>query len=181
MRVGLREEEEEAGTSTDEDTSTQLSPCFILVFLHRASQTLPQDVQPPSAPLTSSRSHPYFSHCKRGCYLPGQLTFSRPHASDEEELVFVLFYRLSKHSGLFFLLGWILNDEGQWLCLWKRGYALWFFSWEKWKHERLSERAVSEQKTNLIFTYFTICLFLLLWLFFARGKPNLEYRQNEII
>lgn len=74
MRVGLREEEEEgeAGTSTEEDTFTQVSPCFILVFLHRPSQTLPQDVQPPSAPLTFSR---HFSHSKRGRYLPGQLTF----------------------------------------------------------------------------------------------------------
>lgn len=54
----------------------------------------------------------YFSHCKRGRYLPGQLTFSRPHVSDEEELVFALYYRLSKYSGFFFLGGWILNDGG---------------------------------------------------------------------
>lgn len=114
MRVGLREEGEDggAGTSTEEDTSTQLSPCFILVFLQRPPQTLPQDVQPPSAPLTSSRYCPYFSHCKRGRYLPGQLTFSRPHVSDEEELVFALYYRLSKYSVFFFLGGWILNDGG---------------------------------------------------------------------
>lgn len=113
MRVGLREEGEDggAGTSTEEDTSTQLSPCFILVFLQRP-QSLPQDVQPPSAPLTSSGYCPYFSHYKRGRYLPGQLTFSRPHVSDEEELVFALYYRLSKHSVFFFLGGWILNDGG---------------------------------------------------------------------
>lgn len=92
MRVGLRVEGEEggAGSSTNEDTSTQLSPCFILAFLHRPPQTLPQDVQPPSAPLTSSRYCPYFSHCKKkkGRHLPGPLTFSQPHASDEDRIVF---------------------------------------------------------------------------------------------
>lgn len=76
----MSEEEEEggAGTSTEEGTFTQVSPCFILVYLHRPSQTLPQDVQPPSAPLTSSRYCPYFSHSKRGHYLPAQSTFRQP-------------------------------------------------------------------------------------------------------
>lgn len=89
MMVGSREEEEEggAGTCTEEDTFTQVSPCFILVFLRRPSQTLPQDLQPPSASLTSSRYCPYFSHSKRGRYLPGQLTFRPPHVSNEVELV----------------------------------------------------------------------------------------------
>lgn len=66
MMVGLREEKEEggAGTSTEEDTLTQVSPCFILIFLHRPSHALPQDVQPPSAPLTSSRYCPYFRTVK---------------------------------------------------------------------------------------------------------------------
>lgn len=92
MMVELREEQMEggAGTSTEEDTLTQVCPCFILVFLHRPSQSLPQDVQPPSAPLTSSRYCPHFSRSKRGLFLPGQLTFCKPHVSNEEELVFTL-------------------------------------------------------------------------------------------